>query len=857
MLNVVFKTKGFYIEYDKNENIENFLREYEKDKYQAIYELAFKTENKNLGIGIAYLQNIAISFISEVLKDPSLEFTRGNFSLKINDNLKKELILNIPYSIGAEYINEIWIDNFWNELLRVFNMQVLEYKGSIKEYIENKNSNLHIADKIFFHLVENKDEKYPFAFMATYSSKNNEKKTYHKPIEHALIKYKNETSKLVELLSTVLKVSGKSKFIKSLLESGEFFKPIKLNSEEALIFLNEIPLYQENNIVCRIPNWWRKKHKFFQVSFKVDEKSFLGVNSILSFNPTAMLNENSLSKKELKEFLKMAEGLVKFKGEWVNINHEHIKDLINILENEETSKDYTVKDIISMQFGENSKFDESTSIKTQNFLNHLKYILDKRQNTKDFKIPTSIKAKFRNYQKDGYKWLMNMYSLGFGACLADDMGLGKTLQVLALLENIKKKSKETALLVVPASLISNWENEIAKFAPKLKYKILHNLYGDFDKENIIEKNIFLYITTYNMVKKLENLKDIKWHLIVLDESQAIKNPNTKQTKAIKALKSDIRFAMTGTPIENNLGDLWSLFDFINPGLLGTQKSFKDFSKRIIEDKNNIIKLRRTVNPFILRRLKTDKKIISDLPEKIEIKDYVNLTDKQIVLYEKIVNDLSHNINIVEGMKKRGLIMNSIVKLKQICNHPSHYLGISKYNAKDSGKFEYLNNILKTIYDKREKVLIFTQYTEIIPYLDEYLTKLFDKKGLVIHGKIPVKKRGKIVDEFNNSDYIPYMILSLKSAGVGLNLTSANHVIHFDRWWNPAVENQATDRAYRIGQDKEVIVRKFITKGTIEEKIDKMIDEKKQISEDVLSSADDKWISEMSDKEIMDLVKLDI
>ncbi len=597
------------------------------------------------------------------------------------------------------------------------------------------------------------------------------------------------------------------------------------------------------------------------ISFDIEDEnseSLLGLNSILSFKPNVKINGKIISKQELLEMLDKSEGLNRFKGEWINIKFEHIKELLNILEDNKYSNQFSIKELISNQFIANSrlKVDNSNNVRTQSFLNYLKLILKNRQSDINLKLPKNIKANLRHYQLSGYEWLVKMQTTGFGVCLADDMGLGKTIQVLSYLEKMRLQGKKNALLVVPASLMSNWQNEINKFIPSLSYKILHNMTKDFDKNNLLDKNTFLYITTYSMVRKIEELGKLKWDIIVLDESQAIKNPNTKQTKAIKTLQSQLRIAMTGTPIENNLGDLWSLFDFINPGLLGSQTEFKKFVKGIKKDEANIIKLRKVINPFILRRLKTDKKIISDLPEKIVLKDYVELTKKQAQIYTKLVDEIKNKIEEAEGIKRKGIILSAITNLKQICNHPSQYLGIADYKSSDSAKFEYLKQICETVYTKRERMLIFTQYTELIPALDKHLKKIFEKEGLILTGTTPIKKRGEIVNKFNGENYVPYIILSLKAGGVGLNLTSANHVIHFDRWWNPAVENQATDRAYRIGQEKNVIVRKIICKGTIEEKIDQLIDSKIKLAESIISKSHDNYLTEMTNDEIMALIKLD-
>jgi non-specific serine/threonine protein kinase len=357
-----------------------------------------------------------------------------------------------------------------------------------------------------------------------------------------------------------------------------------------------------------------------------------------------------------------------------------------------------------------------------------------------------------------------------------------------------------------------------------------------------------------MSLRLEELSSYKWDIIILDEAQAIKNPGTKQTKAIKALAADFHIAMTGTPVENRISDLWSLFDFLNAGLLGTMKEFSDYAKSL-QGSESYSKLRNTIAPFILRRLKTDKSIISDLPDKVEMKTYTTLTKKQVALYAALVSELEEKLSELEGIKRKGLVLASLMKFKQICNHPDQYIGQNAFDKAHSGKYAAMSEICETIYNKRERVLVFTQFREMCEPLSDWLEALFHKKGLILHGGTPVKKRAALVEQFNGNTYVPYMVLSLKAGGVGLNLTAANHVIHFDRWWNPAVENQATDRAFRIGQKKSVIVHKFITKGTIEEKIDLMIEDKTKLSGDLIASGGESWITELSNTELMNLFTL--
>jgi non-specific serine/threonine protein kinase len=478
----------------------------------------------------------------------------------------------------------------------------------------------------------------------------------------------------------------------------------------------------------------------------------------------------------------------------------------------------------------------------------------------EVRVGPEFKATLRPYQQQGLRWLCFLHSLRLGACLADDMGLGKTIQILAFLQILKRErstqSCRASLLVMPASLLANWSNEIRTFFPSLNFLAAH---PDFHQPRQVPillpeqlDRLDLVITTYAQVQRYDWLREYRWNYLILDEAQAIKNPGTKQTKAVKKLSAANRIVMTGTPVENRISDLWSLFDFLNPGLLGTAKEFTAFAKKLPDTPNGYSGLRRAISPFILRRMKTDKAIISDLPDKVEVKTWAALSKKQALLYAELIESIKNSLAESEGIQRKGLILSALMKFKQLCNHPSQYLGLELYEEEESGKFERLREICETIHEKRERVLVFTQFQELTAPLSRFLAKIFNREGVVLHGGIPVGKRKELVAKFQGHDYTPFFVLSLKAGGVGLNLTAANHVIHFDRWWNPAVENQATDRAFRIGQKKNVLVHKFLTKGTIEEKIDTMLDQKYKLSAEVIGVSGENWITEMSNEELVKL-----
>jgi non-specific serine/threonine protein kinase len=468
------------------------------------------------------------------------------------------------------------------------------------------------------------------------------------------------------------------------------------------------------------------------------------------------------------------------------------------------------------------------------------------------------------------QWLWFMTELGLGACLADDMGLGKTIQILDLLLQRKRQlgNRRTApnLLIVPASLLGNWRQEAARFAPSLAVCVVHG--SEMSAEELQRRaedpeagfaDCDLVVISYGMVRRQAWLKQLKWSMIILDEAQAIKNSEAAQTKAVKSLKSDRRLVMTGTPIENHVGELWSLFDFCSPGLLGGGSEFKRYLKRLSErgDGQAYAGLRRLVQPYILRRQKTDPEISRDLPEKIEMRAECGLTAQQASLYAEVVLDLKRQLKRVDGIQRRGLVLSSLLRFKQICNHPAQYLEAAEYLPEQSAKFERLRQLCEPIRARQEKVLVFTQFQSLCEPLSEFLRGVFGQPGLVLHGGTAVKRRSELVNEFQGDVNRPFFVISLKAGGSGLNLTAASHVVHFDRWWNPAVENQATDRAFRIGQQRNVLVHKFVCRGTVEERIDEMIRDKRELAAQILDGEGAIKLTEMGDEELMKFVSLDL
>lgn len=674
----------------------------------------------------------------------------------------------------------------------------------------------------------------------------------------------------------------KSALVRELVESKDIFQPLRWTSAEAYKLLKEVPLLEESGLLVRIPDWWRKRPRP-RVAVTIGDKkqNRLGLDAMLDFRADLVLGESKLTAAEVKQIMNAQEGLVFLKGQWIEINREQLSQALahwRNVEKEAASGGISFIEGMRLLAGAPANLDIDSSVKDEtgqwSFVNAGSWLRETLSSLRDPKRlaakeqSTQFHGTLRGYQKTGHDWLWFLSSLGLGACLADDMGLGKTVQILSLLLSIKEAKKQPAkpsLLVLPASLLANWKDEMQRFAPALSACFVHPSQASESELAAIAKEpskvlegVDVVLTTYGMLLRQSWLLNLKWRVVILDEAQTIKNPSAQQSRTVKKLISEARIALTGTPVENRLSDLWSLFDFLCPGLLGTATRFKAFVKQLDErEHSRYAPLRNLVTPYILRRLKSDKTIINDLPDKSEMKVFCGLAKQQAALYSRSVEELSLALKEVDGMKRRGLVLSFLLKFKQICNHPSQFLGDGQYDSAHSGKFDRLRIICDEIASRQEKVLVFTQFQEMTEPIANFLAEIFGRSGLVLHGGIAVSKRRDIVDKFQQADGPPFAVLTVKAGGTGLNLTAALHVVHFDRWWNPAVENQATDRAYRIGQHRNVLVHKFVCRGTIEEKIDALIAEKSELADDILAGGGESMLTEMSDRELLNMVSLDL
>jgi non-specific serine/threonine protein kinase len=872
----------------------------------GLLELGAAEVGTVLPADFGYWRDVAARLVTAICMHPDFEAHHAAIPAPETEELEA-LAAAAPPMTGAEYITGSVLETLWTETAAAFRSELAESKGSVQEFLQHKSAAWHLVGRVHFNLAENRrDDEAPFAFLATYTTQlSSQARAQHLPLGRALSEYAGAANKprLLSLLLPVQRAAAECPWLKTMVDAGEIYHPLRWTSAEAFQLLNDVPRLEAAGVIVRVPTGWRaNRPPRPQVTGAVGGKppSGLGTDALLDFKMGVSLDGEPLSNVEIEQLLAASSGLHLVRGRWVEVDHERLSRMLDEFRAVETA---AARDGLSFgvamrllagahvpgDIAEGIAPDWSLVVAGPWLAKTLAGLRDPAQ-LAQLDPGHALKATLRPYQQAGVRWLHLLSHLGLGACLADDMGLGKTMQVLALLLILRKTAdasgagrggpaseaawsgggaprlkddgtRRSSLLVAPASLLANWVAEIERFAPSLTAIVAHPsaMAGGelkaLDRDRIA--GVDLVITSYGSLLRVPALLATPWRLAILDEAQAIKTPGAKQTRAAKQIDAQARIALSGTPVENRLGDLWSIFDFLNPGLLGSGKAFSAFTKQLAQQQNSYAPLRALVRPYILRRLKTDKSVIADLPDKTEMKAFCHLTRKQAALYQQSVADLAAELGRADGMKRRGIVLASLMRLKQICNHPSQWLGDGSWSEVDSGKLARLREISEVIAAKQEKVLVFTQFREATTPVAAFLGRVFGRPGLVLHGETAVGRRQPLVRQFQEDERVPFFVISLKAGGAGLNLTAASHVVHFDRWWNPAVENQATDRAFRIGQTKNVLVHTFICRGTVEEKIDQLIDSKRQLSENLLEGGGEVLLTEMRDDELLKLVALDL
>jgi non-specific serine/threonine protein kinase len=860
-------------------------KHFERGDGHGVFRLGASQPATDLPAGLSFWRDVGRAFVVRLCATEELEALRERVEVEVPLDELTALAASAPPMTGGEYLTPTVLTDLCARMAAAVREDLSTWDGTVEAFLRQASPAWSVVGRVCFHLAENKnDPDAPFAFVATYTTRLSARaKAQHLPLAQALREYAGARNKsaLLALLEPVQRAARTSALAKDLVEGGAVFETLAWTPAEAHRFLTDVPVIEAAGVLVRMPAAWRAKRPprpEVQVTVGKAPGKGVGADAILDFSIDVMLDGQALTQRELRAILDGTDGLALVRGRWVEVDRERLRQVLDrwsTFEAAHADGGLTVVEGLRLLAGAEigDSGDEApptdvagwSKVVAGESLSKALSGLRSPEGLTDVDPGPLLRAELRPYQKVGLRWLWWLRSLGLGGCLADDMGLGKTIQVIALLVLLKKQAhpaKDPNLLVVPASLIANWRSELARFAPSLDVLVAHPSelppaeVASLTPETLAETDVV--ITTYGTLQRVAALTSSSWNVVVLDEAQAIKNAGTRQARATKVLRARFRLALTGTPVENRLGDLWSLFDFTCPGLMGTAKAFGRFVKAAERrGHGGYGPLRELVRPYILRRLKSDKRVIADLPDKTEVRAFCALTKKQVALYQQTVEELRGKLRQSDGMKRRGVVLASLMRLKQICNHPSHWLGDGSYAPEESGKFARLAELADEIAARQEKALVFTQFRELTRPLAEFLAGVFGRPGLVLSGETQVKRRMGLVEQFQREDGPPFFVLSLKAGGTGLNLTAARHVIHFDRWWNPAVESQATDRAYRIGQKNGVVVQKFVCRGTVEEKIDALIESKQDLARQILEGTDEVKLTELDDEQLLRLVAIDI
>ncbi len=759
-------------------------------------------------------------------------------------------------------------------------------RRSAEDYLSSLSEGWRQLGMLCLHLAENAGitteggEEKPFAFLATFVHRvGADDKPRHLPLSLA------NREQLLPLLRPLQSAAQSAAsqgygFLHEIFASQQIFKPCAWSARECYDFLLCLPHLQEAGVETRVVNLWKTQPRRVELEVTLEledgkptstqsHAGGLGMHSLLRFSPQFALGMQHLNDEEVAELLAGEEGLVRFRGEWILLDSPRLQSLMQSWRQAMGMYSAGVPLLTGLRYllarrsdalPHLPPSDELLSLRTGE---QLALALENfRQWEGDLQLRPALSSTLRPYQKEGVRFLLSLTEAGMGACLADDMGLGKSIQVIAWLSHLKQSGvlhyRSTALLIAPASLLGNWAEELARFAPELRLRVLHpSQLSQREQRSLLQNPALLLesydiaITSYGVVQRNPELAKLEHPALILDEAQAIKNAQSQRTQSVLALSSPRRVALSGTPIENSLEELYPLFHFLNPGLLGESSSYKKMLRDMGSDYSPLKKL---IRPFILRRLKSDPKLIPDLPPRSEKPAYCLLTPEQTRLYAREVENMQNLIHEPDPRVRLALILPLLTRFKQICNHPAQYLGEPHYDSARSGKMMRLLQLLEKLTAAGEPALIFTQYRGITEALFELAQSCYGEAGLILHGGTPISQRQQLVRRFQEAGGPPYMILSLKAAGTGLTLTRARHVIHFDRWWNPAVENQASDRAHRLGQKRAVTVHPLITRGTIEENIHRLLLQKQSMADDLLHAGLEQMMSRMSSQELLDLLK---
>ena len=852
-LNVLFTKEGFEPDIT---DVPEEEREAAAEKwsgesgYESLYFLGLRGKPLQETLSVNFLLQITASFFKQLTALPGLWFMRERAAVTLSDEEAARLLDAVPFAVGAEYIDRTWIENIYLKLQKIFAREISEWQGSVESYFFEKSSAFSVPQRFTFYLTERSDRRFPFAFFVTYMTEA-EGEVREVPLKSAICALEKTQEDLVPQLAGLAKAAVVSPVIDLWMKKGELLYPLALTKEEAYLFLKQTDSIEKAGISCKVPAWWKNKSSEITICDYLGRKENRDSEMETKFYLRSYLavDKQPLSEKEIDELRKETQGIRPWRESWIQTDYNHLSRLLKKIKKEERT--ISLSELLRLEIGAGRNQTDlwEKIILSKNFSHYFEK-LRHPENLEEVSIPETLKVSMQPYQQAGYTWLCNMDYWGMGAYLADDMELNKPLQALAYLEKLRlEKSAGRVLLVTRTVRLGDWEKWINDYTPQMKVCLLSENQTANAREKFRKSDAFLFVVPYILVTRLRELQKVEWECILLDEAQEIKRPETIRAEFLKTFNSRMRVAMSSIPIENNLIEFWSVFEFLNKGMLGTPAEFRDFFIKIRENSEYYAHFRMWLAPFLLRRSKKDRSITPVSGDCFKLVHKTLLAKKQWVLYRKATGDMRRQLLQVSGEKRQDVVMETAKKLWQILNHPDQYLQRHAYLTEESGKFLMLKEICEIIYQKREKAAVIVRMKEIIPPLNELLTDIFHASGWVFTDNFPPEKQQKLFADFQNAAAAPFLLFPVKEEKFDITKINTDHLIFFDWLWEQ--EKNTDEKEAAVSKSGRMTIHKLVCKGTLEEKMERLSQPGKTIEEILgdMKREKDRRIAEYDDAEL--------
>ena len=860
-LEVMFTKEGFLPDIGgvPEEEREQVLRRWQgENAYEFLYQQGLLARPSQETLSVSFLLRVTDAFFRQLTKLPELEKARGQVKVPLTEETAEELFSAVPFAIGAEYITREWMERMFFRLNRIFSREIAVWEGTAESYFLKKSPVFRVPLPFLFCLAEKNDPAYPFRFFVAYGTLT-EGKIQYMPLSLALEKNSENLQSQSVFLQGLARAAAVSPWVDKCMETGELLYPLRLTKEDAYEFLQQSAAIEEAGILCKVPDWWRKGRMTVKKELHQTEKrpDALCLQSELWVCSCLAVDGEPLSKEETEELAFQKEGLQRFRNQWVEIHPQELRKLQRNVKNE--FQQLSLLDILRLSVGVVKKQPDSwRTMVLSHWLLHLLADLNHPKRLEPVPVPQTVRAALRPYQQVGYTWLCHMDKLGLGAYLGDDIGLGKRLQVLSYFEKLRTERKGArVLLAVSEGLVEEWKTQIEKYVPQMDYCLLHDGQTAVLREKFRESQAFLTIVTYKFVRRIAELRNIQWDCIAVDESKYIRKPECIQAETLKPMRSRMRIVMTGAPVEKNLIELWSVFDFLNRGLLGTQSEFRNFFMHIRENPLQHAQFRRILESFLLCRRKQDLQAALEVSSPLECIHPVELSKRQIVLYRKVTGDMKRELFQQKAEHREKIISDTLANLRRILNHPSQYLRQAEYLPEESGKFVVLQELCQILHDRREKVVVVTYQKEIVPDLADFLRDIFFSRGKVFDYEVEPAEQEEIVEAFCQDFTMPFLLFAVKEEMADLRRTKADHIIFFDGIWEKKEVDEKKEEFPGMLSGGPTI-HKLICTGTIEERPGpyRQSEKNMRMSGIVQKACQENWMTTYSDEDIFRLFRLE-